>query len=188
MQNDGKRELVNEKVLVERLLGRAARVPYRVILRCGQGIPIVLQADPVFKEDGIWKPFPTVFWLACPSLRKELSALENEGKMMKCRNLLETDEKFRVAFIEGQEWLAEYRLNEAVKITGPAVPEYVMNVLRSTTVAGSRMMTGVKCLHAHAAQQLAMGNNPVGAEALASVGSIENCRLCLDSARKAGAK
>ncbi|HNV71207.1 MAG TPA: DUF501 domain-containing protein [Candidatus Ozemobacteraceae bacterium] len=158
---------------VERLLGRPARVPFTVLKRCPDGSPQVVQAEPVFQEDGIWKPFPTIYWLLCPKLRLAISHLEQGGFLKSMLSRLEQDSAFREAFLRGQSAVCECRVRRAAQILPQPLSENMAKVLRETSIAGSHHLLGLKCLHAHAAHTLAGGENPVGEAILAATGSCD---------------
>ncbi|KAF1083273.1 MAG: hypothetical protein GQF41_0051 [Candidatus Rifleibacterium amylolyticum] len=154
------------------LLGREPRTPFTVRTFCPDGSPQVLIADPVFKEDGIWKPFPAFLWLVCPRLKALTADLEQHGQVRAFSQRLKSDEDFRNLFIAGQKTIAELRVSMAEKIYPGELPDHIREILTSTTVAGSRDFNGVKCLHSHLAQELAFHNNPIGAAVLEQ---IKNC-------------
>jgi len=159
-----------EAARVEKLLGRPAKLPYGIATRCGDGTPQVLQTDPVYREDGRWKPFPTFLWLVCPRLRYEVAKLEAAQEIQMFSRRLADDVSFRNTFVEGQERLQRQRLGMAEQVAGRPLPEDVQSVLTSTNIVGSRNLLGVKCLHAHVAQALSFGANPIGDDILARLG------------------
>ncbi len=157
-----------------KLLGRSPRTPFSVITRCPDGSPQVLIADPVFIENGIWKPFPAFIWLVCPRLKLLVAELEQQGFIRKFSNRLEDDAEFREAFLRSQNQISAIRVEMAEKVYPGVLPEHIREILTETTIAGSRDFRGVKCLHSHLAHELAFGGNPIGAEVLNLVG---NCTL-----------
>lgn len=56
-------------------LGRNPRGPYRVAVHCADGMPAVIETEAVL-ADGT--PFPTRFWLTCPSLVAACARVESE--------------------------------------------------------------------------------------------------------------
>jgi hypothetical protein len=153
------------------LLGREPRTPFMVKTRCPDGSPQVLLADPVFKEDGIWKPFPTFLWLVCPEMKLKAAHLEQDGLIRTFSARLLDDQSFREEFIDGQRQISQIRMKMAQEILGEEIPEHIQMILEKTTIAGSIDISGVKCLHAQLAQELAFGNNPIGKEILTQVGN-----------------
>jgi len=166
-----------QKAAVE-LLGRDPRTPFTVKTFCPDGSPQVLLADPVFKEEGIWKPFPAFLWLVCPRLKILTAELEQQGQVREFSQRLKSDEDFRNLFIEGQKTIAELRVRMAEKIYPGELPDHIREILTSTTVAGSKDFNGVKCLHSHLAQELAFHNNPIGAAVLEQIKSCSMSDHC----------
>ncbi|HOY65860.1 MAG TPA: DUF501 domain-containing protein [Candidatus Ozemobacteraceae bacterium] len=168
----------DEAAMVEKLLGRPAKMPYVIASRCGDGTPQVLQADPVYFEDNRWKPFPTFLWLVCPRLRYEVAKLEAAQEVQLFTRRLTEDASFRERFAEGQKRLQQQRLAQAEALAGSPLPPDVHSVLSGTNIVGSRSPVGVKCLHAHVAQSLTFGSNPIGDDVLARVGRCGNEAGC----------
>ena len=168
----------NDYNLAVQLLGREPRTPFIVKTRCGDGSPQTLLADPVFIEDGIWKPFPAFLWLVCPRLKHLVAELEQQGHIRRFSDRLENDNDFREKFLASQVEIAAIRLAMAEKIYPGSLPEHIHEILAETTVAGSRDFRGVKCLHSHLAQELAFANNPIGAEVIGIVGHCSKEDAC----------
>lgn len=160
----------NDYQVAVELLGRTPRTPFTVKTWCPDGSPQVLIAEPVFIEDGIWKPFPAFIWLVCPRLKALVGDLEQQGLIRTYSQRLETDSEFRDQFLQSQRQISAIRLEMARKLYAGELPEHIREILGETTVAGSKDFRGVKCLHAHLAHELAFGNNPIGAEVLSMVG------------------
>lgn len=133
-------------------LGRAPRGRWRVARRCACGLPQVIETHPVL-EGGT--PFPTMHWLTCPALASAVGRLEGGGWMAALNARLEANAALRVALAEA---IARYlKRRDALAPLG-----------REGHPGGGPER--VKCLHAHTAQQLATGDNPVGAAVLAKLG------------------
>jgi hypothetical protein len=162
---------MQRQIAVE-LLGREPRTPFTVKTFCPDGSPQVLLADPVFIEDGIWKPFPAFLWLVCPRLKLLVAELEQQGQIREFSQKLDSDDKFRERFLHGQNEISQIRVEIAEKIYPGELPEHIREILGETTVAGSKDFRGVKCLHAHLAQELAFHNNPIGEAVL---DRVKNC-------------
>lgn len=160
------------------LLGRAPRSPFTVKTWCPDGTPQVLLANPVFLEDGIWKPFPAFLWLTCPRLKLQIALLEQDGLVRHFSQRLDTDEEFRETYLRGQKEITEIRIKMARSIYPGDLPEHMAEILKETTVAGSRNFRGVKCLHSQVAHELAFGGNPIGAEALKIIGRCKPEDIC----------
>lgn len=156
------------------LLGREPRTPFIIKTRCPNGNPQTLLADPVFLEENLWKPFPSFIWLVCPRMKALTADLEQQGFVKYYSQKLRDDEAFRDEFLKGQREIADYRLKFAQSKFAGSLPEHIFEILKNTSVAGSRDYHGVKCLHAHLAHYLAFGNNPIGKEVFEKIGQCPN--------------
>jgi exopolyphosphatase/guanosine-5'-triphosphate,3'-diphosphate pyrophosphatase len=126
---------------VREQLGREPTVPFSVVARCGDGHPLVIRDRPV---DADGHPFPTIYWLTCPTAVRAVSRLESEGWL----SLLGEDR----TIAEGVEAAhAAYATERGEMVTGAE---------RWGGVGGTRR--GLKCLHAHYAYHLAGGDDVVG--------------------------
>lgn len=119
--------------------------------RCGFGLPTVLRVDPRLRDG---TPFPTTFWLACPVLNSAIGTLEAEQKMVEVNERVAADPEFAEAYDLAQQRLVAFRdeLGGGEKLPG------------DPTAGGQP--GHVKCLHTHAAQFLATGDNVVGEVAI----------------------
>jgi exopolyphosphatase / guanosine-5'-triphosphate,3'-diphosphate pyrophosphatase len=127
-------------------LGREPSTPFSVVCRCTGGHPLVIRNSPL---DASGDPFPTTFWLTCPEAVKRVSRIESDGQIARLNERVELDEAFDEAVEAAHSEYARERarmLEDAIAWGG---------------VGGTR--TGVKCLHAHYANHLAGGRDPVGA-------------------------
>lgn len=124
---------------------------------------MVIESHPRL-DDG--SPFPTTFWLTCPLLIKRVSRLEAEGWMATVNERLGSG-----ALRAGLERaIARYR---ARRDSHEVIEE------RGAPPGGGPGK--VKCVHAHAAHELADPPNPVGALALALTG-WPDCRVpCVEA-------
>ena len=130
--------------------------------RCGLGLPTVIRVPPVL-DDGT--PFPTLFWLTCPELRRRVSGLESEGGVRAFQARRRSDPMLAQACDEADAAYAEER--DALVPPGHEGP-------RPTGGVGGTH-GGVKCLHAHVAHFLAGRPNPIGAEVAAAIG-VPRCQ------------
>jgi hypothetical protein len=148
---DGK--VVNtDKKIVDKQLGRIARGVRAVVSRCPKGYPTVVLTD-VFLADGT--PFPTIFWLTCPELRKRISQVEGDGGLHKIQLLAEHNPTLRRRLIEAHQNYIAYRY---LLVDGADKSHTVFR----TGVGGVNNLTRIKCLHAHYAHYLATGLNAIG--------------------------
>jgi len=141
-------------------LGREPTIPFTVVARCAPGHPLVIRNAPL---DGDGKPFPTTFWLTCPSAVRSVSRLEAEGWIGRLNERIEADPAFAEAVARAHaDYARERARNE------PAAAAH-------GGVGGTR--TGLKCLHAHYANHLAGGDDVVGAWVAERVEPIHDERL-----------
>jgi hypothetical protein len=152
-----------DKETAERQLGRVVRGDARVAARCPYGEVEVIATPPLL-PDGT--PFPTLYWLSCPLLQRNVSGLENGDFRGLLRRKLEEEPGFAEALrrAEGEyiaareEWAGEMQVAEESR-----------GYFSGREGIGGTVAGGLKCLHAHLAHYLAGGVNPVGeavAEAL----------------------
>ncbi|HAM01690.1 MAG TPA: DUF501 domain-containing protein [Acidimicrobiaceae bacterium] len=130
---------------VARLLGRAPSAPFRVVVRHGDGQPVVIENEP-FLADG--RPMPTRYWLVDPALRDVVSRLEAEGGVRAAARVVDAEDLARAH--------ADYAAQRDA-----VIPPAHSGPRPSGGVGGTRR--GVKCLHAHLAWWLAGADDPVGA-------------------------
>jgi len=136
----------SDLAVVAEQLGRTPLTDLSVVARCGPGHPLVIRNHPV---DRAGKPFPTLFWLTCPTAVKVVSRVEGDGWIKRLDHRAREDPAFGSALEAAHREYAAER--------GRWVPD----AAGWGGVGGTR--TGVKCLHAHYANHLAGGADPVGA-------------------------
>jgi hypothetical protein len=138
---------------VSQQLGRRPRAIRRVVHRCGCGLPDVIETSPRL-PDGT--PFPTLYYLTCPRVGKEVSRLEANGVMREMTERLEHDQELAAGYRAAHEDYLRRR---------DALGEL------PTRVSAGGMPGRVKCLHVLVAHALAVGPgvNPLGDEALAMI-------------------
>ncbi|HEX2024875.1 MAG TPA: DUF501 domain-containing protein, partial [Actinomycetota bacterium] len=110
-------------------------------------------------------PFPTLYWLTCPAAVKAVARLESEGWIKRLDHRAATDPDFGVALEEAHGRYAEERAR------------WEPQAARWGGIGGVRR--GIKCLHAHYANHVAGGRDPVGrwvAERVEPVHSEEDRR------------
>ena len=133
-------------LLTERL-GRAPEGAFEVVVRNGDGTPVVIRNAP-FLRDGT--PMPTRYWLCDPALRQAVSRLEAAGGVRAAEAAVDP-----AALAAAHAAYAAER-DAAVE----AIDTAYAGPRPSGGVGGTRR--GVKCLHAHYAFHLAGGDDPVG--------------------------
>lgn len=137
---------------VTALLGRAPRGAFEIVVRDGDGAPVVLRNAP-FLDDGT--PMPTRYWLVGAAAHLAVSRLEAAGGVRRA----EAEVPAAAVADAHRRYAAERDAAIPAGHGGPRPTE---------GVGGTRL--GIKCLHAHYAWHLAGGDDPVGrwvADALA---------------------
>jgi len=129
---------------VARLLGRRPQGAFAVVVRHGDGSPLVIRNAPLL-DDGT--PMPTRYWLVGEPERSRVGRLESEGGVDRAE-----------AEVDAGELAAAHARYAAER--DAALPPGHGGPRPSGGVGGTR--TGVKCLHAHYAWFLAGGDDPVG--------------------------
>ena len=125
-------------------LGRDPVTRFSVLIRCGDGHPLVIRNHPVDLEGN---PFPTLYWLTCPEAVRAVSRLEADGWIKRLDERAATEPAFGELLARAHEEYARERQRLA---TGQLIGG----------VGGTRV--GIKCLHAHYANHLAGGRDPIG--------------------------
>ncbi|MDI7247284.1 MAG: DUF501 domain-containing protein [Bacillota bacterium] len=119
------------------------------------------------RQEGI-EPFPTVFWLTCPGAVRAVSELEAQGYVRTLQDRLAGDPRAMKAYLDAARSYAGFRMSllpaeEAAQLAIERPGHYEV-VAESGVggVLGQPGEAGIKCLHAHYADYLARGTNPVG--------------------------
>ncbi|MDO8886291.1 DUF501 domain-containing protein [Candidatus Oleimmundimicrobium sp.] len=152
--------------LIEEQIGRKPRSVLKVLRRCKKGYPQVILTSPVL-EDGT--PFPTIFWLTCPFLVKEVSNLEGKGWIKYLQMRFNEDDSLKLELKKAHD---NYRRERAFLI-GFREAE-----CDGIGIGGVSNSSWLKCLHAHYAHYLATGCNPVGELVDKHIGEIGECNEC----------
>lgn len=151
---------LTEADLIARQIGRKPRGEYAVASRCPHGFPRVLRVSPCV--DGT--PFPTLYWLSCPFLRRAVGRLEAEGWIGRLEQRVADDAELRSALYRAHDaYVAEResRIAAMAPVGGVA----------AGGIGGIVDRAHLKCLHVHVAHAL-VRDNPIGALALAMLGEI----------------
>lgn len=127
-------------------MGRSLLTSFSVVARCPDGHPLVIRNHPLDRNG---KPFPTLFWLTCPQAVKAVSRLEADGWIKRLADRAESEAIFGDRLRRAHRQHAEERAR------------YVPDAGEWGGVTGTA--GGVKCLHAHYANHLAGGEDPIGA-------------------------
>jgi hypothetical protein len=129
---------------VAELLGRPPQGDFDVVVRDGEGQPLVIRNAP-FLDDGT--PMPTRYWLVGRTACARIGRLESNGGVRRAE-----------AEVDPAALVATHAAYAAER--DAAVPSEHRGPTPTGGVGGTRR--GVKCLHAHYAYFLAGGDDPVG--------------------------
>ncbi|HXY93671.1 MAG TPA: DUF501 domain-containing protein [Acidimicrobiia bacterium] len=135
----------DDVVALTELLGREPAADFEVVVRAGDGAPIVVRNAPLTRDG---TPMPTRYWLVDRELSAAVARLESAGGVRTAEASVDPD-ALRAAH---DAYAAERDAALSAAHNGPRP---------HGGVGGTR--TGVKCLHAHYAHHLAGGDDPVGA-------------------------
>jgi hypothetical protein len=152
---------MDDLAVVERQLGRAPRGVRRVATRCPYGAPAVVEQD-AYLADG--EPFPTTYYLTCPSAVAALGALEDAGGVDRYERLVAAGGAAAESHAWGAARQRQLRRPSAVMADGGASLEL--------GIGGTSRTGAVKCLHAHAAFALAEPGYALGRRILDDAGPL----------------
>src|SRR5690625_177539 len=153
-----------------------------VAVRCRHGRPQVIVSSPLHVNGEVSSTlhttdaeptvsvFPTLYWLTCPFLQEWIGRLESAGWIYKIKKEMRHDKSAQEELYAAHRRTAQHRQKLLTSSTLQRLQaEYPgqYNVLTETGVAGMRYKDeaddfGIKCLHAHFADYIVHGNNPVG--------------------------
>jgi len=147
-----------DRARVAELLGRTPEGAFDVVVRDGQGDPVVIRNAPLL-NDG--RPMPTRYWLVGETIRRQVDRLEADGGVRAANEA-----------VDPQAVAAAHRCYAAER--DAALPHGYTGPTLTAGVGGTR--TGVKCLHAHLAWYLAGGDDPVGrwVAGIMALGAVAN--------------
>jgi hypothetical protein len=147
-------------------LGRRPRGAVAIPVRCPAGHPCVmttypLRCQPAREIDGAptWTPFPTLYWLTCPTLSSAIAHLERDGVIDQLERELAADVDLRKQLAHDHARYIEARLAVLTPQDRATVEsDGAMRTEFARGIAGMTNFAAVKCLHAHVAQHLVHGN------------------------------
>ena len=147
-----------ELIIIEKQMGRRPRGTLSVVNRCDKQVSTVIVTHPLLES----RPFPTLYYLTCPFLVKEVSKLEESGLILGLQRLLAADEALQRDFFQAQNSYREKRFSLLSPKERSKLDPSGAKVLKKNGIAGVKNLSQIKCLHAHYAHFLASGDNPVG--------------------------
>jgi hypothetical protein len=162
---------ITDRAILAGQLGREPRGRIEVEVRCSHGFPQVIRVFPLLDR----RPFPTLFWLTCPHLCREVARLEAGGWIHELETRLAQDVRLRErlfaahrGYIDERRRLLDEATSEDVGLIGIRARED----WRARGIGGIADWNRLKCLHLHVAHSLARGN-PIGEVVLDTLASVE---------------
>ena len=161
---------MRDEEIIERQIGRKPRGFMEVASRCPLGMPETIVTGPVvparYGLDVPFEPFPTVFWLTCPGAVRAVSRLEDEGWITELEARLAQDPEAQREYEEAARSYAAFRqtllTEDQLKWIEAYRPSWYDVICESGIGGIPQGNKGLKCLHAHYADYLARGTNPIG--------------------------
>lgn len=140
-------------------LGRPARGVICIETRCPIGHPQVIKVYPLLREEARVVPFPTLFWLTCPRLIRQISAFEHQGLIATLEKKLQNDPDFKAAYHQNHQSYRSERWETLceedqrwVKTKG------WLSDFKDRGIGGIADWDRIKCLHLQFAHHLAREN------------------------------
>jgi len=161
---------VDDRVLVERQLGRTPRAFLRVVARCPFGAPAVTEQAPY---DSAGDPFPTTYYLTCRHLVAAVARVEAAGGIQRWSERAKADERL---FGSLERATAEQRSVRRALADGRVGQESGASL--DLGIGGTARPERLKCLHAHVAFALARPGYELGEEILAELEPMWPDRCC----------
>ncbi|MGM0409802.1 MAG: DUF501 domain-containing protein [Bacillota bacterium] len=162
-----------EYKLIKKQLGRKPDNLLEVKKRCPFDYPAVLLVAP-YKNSIV---FPTIYWLSCPYLVKEISKIEDKGMVKELTERLNNDNNFREKLKRAHQRYAKERL-EYLDQDLEDISAGIRDVLVNSGVGGIIDKKGIKCLHTHVADYLVNAKNIVGELVFNKIKWPKSCRRC----------
>ncbi len=151
--------------VLRKQLKRTPKGAFRVVKICRWKKPQVIENPPLVEG----RPFPTLFWLTCPHLVREVSKLEEKGFIDLFEERLKRDEHFRREYLYAHQF---ERMLRKAKLPRELPANLKLKLLK-VGVGGIENPLGVKCLHLHLADYVGGVPNPIGREVLKLISSFE---------------
>lgn len=161
---------LNDLAVITVQLGRPPRGAFTVSVRCSYGYPQVIRVHPVIEG----KPFPTLYWLTCPFLSKEIGHLEAEGWVKRLEARMAENGELRSAMHKAHQstCIQRNQLLSSDEKASLSSAEGTLVGLEGRGIGGIADWDRLKCLHLHAAHALA-DENPMGSIILRALPSME---------------
>lgn len=136
-------------------IGRAPRGLVAVPVMAADGQPVVVQMRALVED----RPFPTLYWLTCPRLCKQIGQLETQGWVKQLEARLGQDAKLRQAYLADQARYVATRwqlmtVQDRARIAQLGFTE----MFERYGIGGIAQWDKIRCLHMQYAHHLAQYN------------------------------
>lgn len=150
-------------------LGRKPRGDFMISSTCSYGAPSVITCSPILED----QYFPTTYWLTCPTRNKKVRRLESAGWISRLKEELDSR----------QDWMLrlEQSIEDQISVRRGLIDQLDAELEESilTGIGGTAKRFNVKCLHAHLADYIITGKNPIGEKVANLIGEIQCEKECL---------
>jgi len=144
-----------DDLLVRTQLGRTPRTHFSIATRCPIGHPQVIRCYPLIRHQNKIEPFPTLYWLTCPRLVRQISRLEAQGWISRLeQRLADSTQYLEHAHHDHAHYIAERWALLTTKDQSAIESARLTELYHQCGVAGGRDRSHLKCLHAHYAFHL----------------------------------
>jgi len=147
--------------ILRQQLGRLPLGQWLIAHRSPAGLPMVMATYPlrICPRNG-YRPFPNMLWLTDPALSQAISHLERQGQMALLQEELSRDEAWSKELAADHARYAAVRWNMLLPQDQKLAiaRDWQQELAHRGTGGLSPQGTRIKCLHAHVAQHLVMGN------------------------------
>jgi uncharacterized protein len=181
-----------DKEIITWQLQREPRNLHAIAKRCANQCPNVIVNFPLAKTTHDDLFFPTLFWLTCPGLVKQISQLEDKGLIHDLQKEIHSGSDLserllhaQQSYIDARQSLLPFRKRCKIRKLNPALARQ----MESKGIGGVENLQTIKCLHMHYAHHVITGNNPVGAFVshwLSLNAASFTCQQCPKQAQLAG--
>lgn len=140
-------------------MGRRPRGLVGVAARCPAGHPAAVTSYPLRRRGDRLSPFPTLYWLTCPRLARQVARLEQHGAVTELERLIAADGNLRAELMRDHErYIAQRWECLTPEDRELIVARGLSKEFHARGIGGLLSRTSVKCLHLHLAHELACGN------------------------------
>lgn len=150
----------DDLLFLRQTMGRMPRNALGVAVRCPAGHPCVLACYPLTPHPARHpekrKPFPTCYWLVCPTLSHRLAVLESRGLIRQMESELQSDARFQQQIAGDHERSIRQREQWLTPQDRHWMQQQGWLAAQSARgIGGMTHWTSIKCLHLHLAHHLA---------------------------------